>query len=138
MAWMRLTLIWMLLWQGLLPGGLPISQAVVHDPARCSCVSDESGCCGDAGACRGVAGSACCGGGERCDCGCMVPVRRESEEQTPRMVVRVDVVVAPTAERRWVVVSDEVDGDWWSVRTSTGCSLYAGVRRHMGVCIWRE
>lgn len=135
---MRLTLVWMLLWQVLLPGGLSVSHAAVHDPSRCHCASVEGGCCGDTGVCPDAVGSSCCGGGELCDCGCMVPVEREPEEQTPRMVVRGDVMVAPTAERRWVVVASEAEGDGWSVREGAWCSLYAGVRRHMGVCIWRE
>lgn len=138
MLWLRVTLVWMLLWQALIPAGVLASRVVVHDPSRCRCANVGSGCCGEAVACPGSTAASCCGGGEVCGCGCMVPVHREPEEQTPRMVVRGDVMVAPVAERRVVLVDVGEVRAGWSVRGVERDMLYAGVRRHTGVCIWQE
>ncbi len=135
---LRMLLMWAIVLQGLVPGVVIGSQTMVHDPSRCSCASVGSGCCGEDGACPGAEKISCCGGGEGCVCGCMVRERREPEKQAPRMVVRGEVMVAPTVERRVVMVDVGDVGLGWSVREMGWDVLFAGVRRHMGVCIWQE
>ena len=133
MGLVRVMLIWVFLWQMLMPLGVPAAQGSIHVPSRCSCASVERGCCGGEGSVQ-----RCCERDEVCNCGCMVPAEQRTPRQDPRAINTADwtgVLPEPLPLR---MVTEDVQGRGVGMGETASAHLHDGRRRHSACCIWRE